>query len=62
MTIKIQPKDEPMLLKMVARGWAEGDLAEYLDGDQIQSCERVLKALGLSLATPQNSTSHTPTR
>ena len=48
MKIDVRDEDLPMLLKMVERGWADGDLAEYLDGDQIQACERVLQALGLN--------------
>lgn len=52
MKIEIQSKDLPMLLKMVERGWSDGDLAEYLSGDQIQSCERVLIALGLNQSQP----------
>lgn len=55
MKIEIKEKDVPMLLKMVERGWADGDLAEYLNGDQIQACERVLKALGL---TQRQATAH----
>jgi hypothetical protein len=47
-TIQIPDADWPMLLKMVERGWADGDLAEYLEGDQINACERVLARLGIS--------------
>lgn len=51
MNIHIEDQDMPMLLKMVERGWSSGDLAEYLEADQIVSCERVLAALGL-IQTP----------
>lgn len=50
MELRIQDQDMPMLLKMVERGWSSGDLAEYLEADQIVSCERVLAALGLIAA------------
>ena len=52
MKIEVRDEDLPMLLKMVERGWAEGDLAEYLDVDQIQACERALKTLGINQPQP----------
>ena len=48
MLIQIDDEDFAMLCKMVERGWAEGDLAEYLDGDQILSCERILGHLEIT--------------
>jgi hypothetical protein len=47
MKIEIRETDYPLLCKMVERGWADGDLAEYLTGDQIEACERILKKLGI---------------
>lgn len=37
-----------MLCKMAERGWSDGDLAEYLDADQIQVCMTVLEKLRLA--------------
>lgn len=62
MKIDINDKDQAMLLKMVERGWAEGDLGEYLNGDQIQSCIRVLRALGLSEGLGLDPKAHSPSR
>jgi hypothetical protein len=58
MNIHIQDQDLPMLLKMVERGWSSGDLAEYLEADQIVSCERVLTALGLIATQDPAPTGH----
>lgn len=58
MELRIQDQDVPMLLKMVERGWSSGDLAEYLEADQIVSCERVLAALGLIAAQAPAPASH----
>lgn len=60
MHIHIQDQDMPMLLKMVERGWSSGDLAEYLEADQIVSCERVLSALGLIAAQEPATTTPPP--
>lgn len=52
--MKISDNDMPMLQKMLSRGWQDGELAEYLNGDQIQSCLRVLKAAGLNQEAGMN--------
>jgi hypothetical protein len=56
MELKIKKSDYTMLCKMVERGWADGDLAEYLNADQIVACERILKALDVSSSSPRGTT------
>jgi hypothetical protein len=51
--IAVKAPDFEMLRRMVARGWSDVDLAEYISTDQIVSCERILKLLGLSLVEGQ---------
>lgn len=63
MKIEVRDEDLPMLLRMVERGWSDGDLAEYLNVDQILACQRVLKILGLKQPQPVvRPAAHSPGR
>lgn len=37
-----------LLARMAERGWSGGDMAEYLEADEIAACMRILEALGVS--------------
>ena len=60
MHIEIKDEDLGMLLKMVSRGWDSGELADYLEADQIQSCVRVMLALGLTNEAGLPQAAHNP--
>lgn len=51
----IEERDRPTLIRMVDRGWSNGDLADYMTAEQIESALRVLAALGLSTADHRGS-------
>ena len=40
-----------LLARMAERGWSSGDMAEYLEADEIAACMRILDTLGVSSRT-----------
>lgn len=58
-TIEFTGQEMAVLRMMVNRGWSGGDLADYLNADQILACHRVLKRLGLN---PQDRQPHPKAR
>ena len=58
--MNLNPQELQMLKVMVGRGWAGGDLAEYLEADQIAACLRVLEVLGISQSEWGQTAARTP--